>query len=128
MLARRPYARADLERRLARRTGETAARRAVARLDQVGALDDDRYASELAESRLQAGWGPLRIRHDLEQAGVEESVIATTLAMIDPNRLAAAERTACGTRNGPAAWRRLVARGFDPELLAERFETDHGDV
>lgn len=124
MLARRPYARSDLERRLARRSGTASARRAVERLDQVGALDDRRFAVDLAESRISTGWGPLRIRHDLEQAGVEEAVIAATLEAFDEDRWAKAEETALGGRTGITAWRRLVSRGFDPELLADRFEAD----
>jgi regulatory protein len=127
MLARRPYARADLERRLARRSGTTSARRALRRLDEVGALDDRRYATELAETRLRAGWGPFRIRHDLEQAGVGEEIIGETLESIDDAEWAAAEETAIGARTGVEAGRRLVARGFDPERAAERFADLDGE-
>lgn len=124
MLSRRAYARADLERRLARGAGEVSARRAVERLDALGVLDDRRYADDLAETRLRAGWGPLRIRHDLEQAGVDRTIVDAVLATIDADRWAAAERVACGTRTGQAALRRLIGRGFDPELIADRFADD----
>lgn len=127
MLARRPYARADLERRLARRSGTTSARRALRRLDEVGALDDRRYATELTGTRLRAGWGPLRIRHDLEQAGVGEEIIGETLASVDDAEWADAEQTAIGSRTGVEAGRRLVARGFDPERVAERFADLDGE-
>ena len=119
LVGRRSHARGELEQRIARRDGDDAARAAVDRLTQMGAVDDARHAAELTAHRLQKGWGPLRIEHDLAAAGVEEALIRTTLAEIDAAELEQAGRAALGTRRGAEGWQRLAARGFD-ESTAER--------
>lgn len=119
LVGRRSHASGELEQRLARRDGDDAARAAVERLTDMGAVDDARHAAELAEHRLQQGWGPARIEHDLAAAGVEESLVRETLAALDDDDLLAAGRVALGTRSGAEGWQRLGARGFD-ESVAER--------
>jgi regulatory protein len=119
LVGRRSHASGELEQRLARRDGDDAARAAVERLTALGAVDDVRHASELAEHRLRSGWGPARIEHDLIAAGVDLTLVRTTLAELDDARLDAAARVALGSRDGPAGWQRLAARGFD-EAVAER--------
>ncbi|MFM7248009.1 MAG: RecX family transcriptional regulator, partial [Actinomycetota bacterium] len=73
----------------------------------------------VARQRLADGWGPLRIRHDLEAAGVEPGLIEAALDGLDPAAVEAAAAIAVGPRSGAEAWRRLAARGFD-EDAAER--------
>ena len=119
LVGRRSHARGELERKLARTSGDDAARDAADRLAALGALDDERHARELAAQRLAAGWGPGRIAHDLEAAGVAEAVIVATLAALDADEVLAAARHAVGDRTGAAGWQRLGARGFDEET-AER--------
>jgi len=123
-LSRGPRSRHQLEQRLARDVDRVSARRAVERLATLGLVDDERYGRDLAERRLGSGWGPLRIRQDLETAGLSDDLVSATLAQIDPVELAAAEAIACSGRTGARAWRRLVARGFDPETLEGRFHDD----
>ncbi len=119
LVGRRSHASEELERRLARRDGDEAARDAVDRLTAMGAVDDARHAAELAEHRLGKGWGPARIDHDLTAAGVEDALIRETLAALDEEAVLAAGRIAIGDRTGAEAWQRLGARGFD-EAVAER--------
>lgn len=119
MVARRSHARGEVERRLERSTGADAAREAADRLAEIGAIDDERHARELAAHRLTAGWGPQRIAHDLAQAGVTDPVAAATLTELDPEAVLTAARRALGDRRGAAGWQRLAARGFD-EDTAER--------
>ena len=119
LVGRRSHARGELEQRLARRDGDEAAREAVDRLAEMGAVDDARHAASLAEQRLGKGWGPARIEHDLAAAGVEEALIRTTLAELDADDVLAAGRLALGDRTGAEGWQRLAARGFD-ENVAER--------
>ena len=119
LVGRRSHARGELERKLARTSGDDAAREATERLAALGALDDARHARELAAQRLAAGWGPARIAHDLEAAGVAEADVAATLAALDPDAVLAAAQRAVGERTGAAGWQRLAARGFDEEI-AER--------
>jgi len=119
LVGRRSHARGELEQRLARREGDDAARDAVDRLSELGAVDDERHAANLVEHRLGKGWGPARIEHDLAMAGVDEELIRTTLAGLDDDQIDAAAHVALGGRNGIEGWQRLSARGFD-ESVAER--------
>jgi regulatory protein len=119
LVGRRSHASGELEQRLARRDGDDAARDAVARLSELGAIDDERHAADLIEHRLAKGWGPARIEHDLALAGVDEALIRTSLAAVDDERIDAAGRIALGGRCGIEGWQRLGARGFD-ESVAER--------
>lgn len=126
LAAQRSHARGELERKLARTAGDDAARAAADRLTEIGALDDARHARDLADHRLDAGWGPARIAHDLALAGVAEELIAQTLAAIEPRRLEAAARGALGTRTGADGWRRLAARGFDDDTAERLLGTPDG--
>lgn len=119
LVGRRSLARGELERRLAHRDGDDAARDAVERLSELGAVDDERHAANLVEHRLAKGWGPARIEHDLMTAGVDEELIRATLAALDDEQLEAAGRIALAGRSGIEGWQRLGARGFD-ESVAER--------
>lgn len=119
MVARRSHARGELEARVARRDGPEAARIAAERLADLGVLDDERHAADLAAHRLAQGWGPLRVAHDLEAAGVDAALVRATVEGLDPDAVDDAARRAVGTRAGIEAWRRLAARGFDEET-AER--------
>lgn len=68
MLARRPYSVAELRRALERKyPADPAIREAIARLRQLGYLDDkkfaEHYASSLARNRA---FGPYRVRRELK--------------------------------------------------------------
>lgn len=119
LVGRRSHATGELEGKLARADGPDAARAAVERLAELGAVDDERHAVLLAERRLGEGWGPRRIRHDLETAGVAAPLVEAAIAALDAAAIEAAARRALGARTGAEGWRRLAARGFD-EDSAER--------
>ena len=128
LLGRRAHSRADLQRRLARHVDDASAQHAVKRLDELGMVDDGRYATDVVQHRLARGWGPLRIRHDLEQAGLPPALIETIVGEIDAQRLCEAEQIAIGERAGDQAWRRLVSRGFEPESLEGRYGVDPSNL
>ena len=119
MVGRRSHARGELEQRIAKREGADAARSAADRLESIGALDDTRHAAEVAAHRLANGWGPARIEHDLEVAGVAEAEIQDCLQRLDDDAVDRAAQVAIGSRSGAEAWQRLASRGFD-ESVAER--------
>jgi regulatory protein len=112
MLARRSHSSLEVERALARTVDLEVARGVVAELEAASLLDDGRYAQELVAYRLKKGWGPHRIRFDLEQAGVDRDLARELVDAIDDESLANARRVAVGVREGVAAVRRLSARGF----------------
>lgn len=94
-LARRGYARIDLERRLARkRHPREAVVAALERLAARGVIDDRRFAEEYARARAARGSGRARIVRDLLAQGIERAL---------------AEET---------ARRALEVEGIDPEIAA----------
>jgi regulatory protein len=125
LLARRSHARAELEAKLARRTAPEAAAAAVDLLAEHGIVDDAAHARALAARRLEQGYGPARIAHDLEQAGVAEGVRRAAVEALDPDEVLAAARRAIAGRSGRAALARLWQRGFD-EDVAERLQLADG--
>jgi len=119
LLSRRSYGPAELEARLARGAGTDAAAAAVSRLVEHGLVDDRVHAEALAVTRLGQGWGPARIRHDLDRAGVAAAIVREVLDGLSPEALDGAARRAVDGRTGASALSRLGQRGFD-EDVAER--------
>lgn len=76
LLVRREHSRRELERKLlARGIERDTARTAVDQMAEAGWQDDGRFAALLARSRAVAGYGPLRIRVELESHGLDAEVI-----------------------------------------------------
>ena len=93
-LARRAFARMDLDRRL-RRKGHPpeAVVAALTRLEDQGLLDDAAFARGYVETRAMRGRGPMRIQRDLGAMGVERSIVDRALesawpASVPPEELA----------------------------------------
>ncbi|HEU5042167.1 MAG TPA: regulatory protein RecX [Gemmatimonadales bacterium] len=80
-LERRPFARADLARRLQRKghPGEAVAA-ALERAEAMGLLDDAAYAMNYVETRAARGRGPTRLIRDLLAMGVERRLVDRALA------------------------------------------------
>lgn len=86
MLARREYSRQELFTKLASRDyAEQEIDVALERLVSEGLQSDERFATEFVQSRVDRGNGPVKIRCELQQRGVAESIIddALRLAGID---------------------------------------------
>jgi regulatory protein len=136
-LARRGYARADLERRLARKGHpRSAVAGALERLVARGLIDDRRYAEEYARARAARGSGPPRLVRDLLAQGVargtaEEAVRrALEVERIDPEaaaRALALRRVRQLRDLAPAVKRRrlfafLLRRGYPGSQVRELVE------
>ena len=81
LLARREHSRAELRRKLMTRgCAETVAEAVLNSLEDAGYLSDERYAEVYVRTRAEKGYGPLRIRAELRERGVAESVIDDCLA------------------------------------------------
>ena len=79
-LARREYGRAELIRKLAEKGFERrAADDAVGKLAAEGLQSDQRFAESFVQSRINQGKGPVRIRLDLGQRGLDAAVIEIAL-------------------------------------------------
>jgi regulatory protein len=71
-LARRPFARGDLHRRLMQKQHpHQAVAAALARLADQGLLDDRRFAEHYASVQGARGRGPVRLLRDLGRQGVD---------------------------------------------------------
>jgi len=80
-LERRPFSRAELERRLLRRGHPPdAVQAAIERATAAGLVDDRRFALHFVQTRAARGRGPARLRRDLRAVGVENAVIDEALA------------------------------------------------
>ena len=81
LLARREHSYRELLRKLRQRGATTAA--AEVELDRLvddGLLSDERFCEAYVYSRSQRGYGPARLREELRQRGVAESLVEKTLA------------------------------------------------
>ena len=81
LLARREHAEAELRQKLAQREfGSEEIEQALDELKQGGWLSDARLCEAYVRMRAQRGYGPLRIRMELQQRGVDEALIEAALA------------------------------------------------
>jgi len=81
LLARREHTRLELVRKLAAKGyRHEAIDVALDRLVQSGALDESRFASAYVDERVRGGFGPLRIRAELEARGLSDALIETHLS------------------------------------------------
>ena len=81
LLARREHSVLELRRKLDKRdmSGELV-EQALLGLVEDGLLHEGRFAESFVSSRITKGQGPLRIRADLSERGVRESLIEQALA------------------------------------------------
>ena len=108
----------------------------MARLRTEGALNDARTAAAIA--RTGAGlkrFGPRRVRRDIEAAGIAPDLAAAAVQAAfddtDPAATLNDELTRrIGSTDGPIddrtaarLYRRLIARGHDPELVSRAIQS-----
>ncbi len=131
LLTRRDHTRRELDLKLRQRG--FAARdiaSALARIDELGYLDDTRTAMAMADQLTGRGYGILRIRYTLEQKGVDEASIATALracgdetAQVITARRALEKkqhrlaREADPLKRRQIAYRFLMGRGFSAMVI-----------
>ncbi|XOZ33869.1 regulatory protein RecX [Halomonadaceae bacterium KBTZ08] len=119
LLARREHSRFELGRKLDRSGGNTELVEEV--LDELvaeGWQSDERFAESFSRQRIEAGYGPLRIRSELEQRGVKgHSQALTALAEDDWVSMARAQRQ---RRFGEEAPADRKERGRQGRFLAQR--------
>jgi len=117
-LAARDRSRRALDERLARAgTPEAAREQALAALEGAGLVDDARVARSRARVLADRGYGDAAIKADLEREAVSAEEVEAALAALEPER-ERAKRQLSGAADARAL-RRLAARGFDPETIAD---------
>lgn len=126
MLTRREHSRKELQAKLLTRGYNCAAVMSV--LDELEAgdwLSDERFAAAYAQSRVRRGFGPVRIREELRQRGVEAEQIRQACDSVetDWNRLAGQARR---KRFGAQVPQELPERARQQRYLSARgFDHDH---
>jgi regulatory protein len=134
-LARREYGEAELTRKLIGKGFDSdAAEEAVAKLASEGLQSDARFAENFAQSRINQGKGPVRIRMELGQRGISDAAIHAALedAAIDWVELAREIRVKKFGRSRPVDFkdkarqmRFLQYRGFEPEQIQAAMGDDN---
>lgn len=80
LLAQREHSRHELLVKLRRRLGpEDLLQQVLNDLEQRGLLSDARFAESYVAMRIRKGYGPLRIRAELGQRGLDEALIEVNL-------------------------------------------------
>ena len=93
LLARREHSYSELLGKLRQRGAPTeAAEIELDRLVEDGLLSDARFCEAYLYARSQRGYGPARLREELRQRGVAESLVERTLAEFDQDWSALAQR------------------------------------
>ncbi|MBC8210349.1 MAG: regulatory protein RecX [Gammaproteobacteria bacterium] len=81
LLSRREHSRQELSNKLLQREyTPSEISLALDRLEQDGLLSDQRFAECFVSQRVARGYGPIRIRHEMQQRGIDETIVETLLS------------------------------------------------
>ena len=123
-LRHRERSRREIDDRLARAgVGEAARLIALDRLEEVGYIDDERFAGARAGALANRGYGDDWIRHDLARHGVPHEDAAAAIAALAPEPERAA---ALADRLGrtPKTAAQLTRKGFGEDAVATAVRLD----
>jgi len=134
MLARREHSGAELRAKLAAKGFPSdIIDDALSDLNRAGWQSDERFVEAFIRVRGERGYGPVRIRAELRERGIDEALIATHLDARDSSWLRRVQ-TVCVKRYGAAPpadfnekakrMRFLQTRGFTAEQI--RVVMEHG--
>ena len=127
LLARREHSRRELQQKLQRRFG--AADELSSVLDALtgeGLQSDRRFAESFLRQRLERGYGPLRVRQEMRERGLDEAAIAAAEAALEPDWDELAEQVyrrrfsgepVADARERARRARFLQARGFQHQSI-----------
>ncbi len=129
LLAQREHSRFELNRKLARRFNRDE--RVALVLDDLqrrGLLSDRRFAESYVAMRMRKGFGPIRIRAELQERGIESALLEACLdagreTWVEQLRQAATRRFGAEPPKGKAQQakqaRFLQYRGFPESLIRD---------
>lgn len=78
MVSRREYSSYEAAQRLERDGySKACAERCVERAQELGIIDNKRFADSFIRSKVYMGWGPLRIERELSSKGIDPSAVGS---------------------------------------------------
>jgi regulatory protein len=126
-LARREHSRAELRQKMVKAGFDPGVSDdAIAQLGADGLQDDRRYVEAFVQSRVNQGKGPIRIRAELGQRGIADSLLSDALAdaEVDWSALARTTRVRKFGAGTPADYKEkarqmrfLQYRGFESRQI-----------
>lgn len=131
LLARREHGRVELTRKLRQRgASPEMTDTALDRLTEEGLLSESRYLESFVSYRARAGYGPLRIREELSQRGLQRADIELALRecgiswqeqLEDTWRRKFAGHLPIDVRERAKQGRFLSYRGYSMEMIGRLF-------
>ena len=131
LLARREHSAEELRQKLkARDFDETSINTAMRELQSEGLQSDIRFTEAFIHQRFQAGMGPLKIRFELRQRGIDDAIAETFLDPLSDRWDESMERQRSrhfgevipeGYAERMKQARFLQNRGFSPEAVMRLF-------
>ena len=133
ILAQREHSRHELAQKVRQRCECDAATldQMLDKLQEIGYLDDSRYAAAFVRSSISRGRGSQRIGYDLREHGVDNATAAQALAEaeVDWHDLACEQRIKKFGREIPADYKErarqsrfLAGRGFYTDAIKAAFQ------
>jgi regulatory protein len=84
LLARREHSATELTRKLKQREFEdNAIQQAIVALQRDNLQSDSRFLENVVHYRINAGFGPIKIRYELRQKGVSDDLVEDYLSSLD---------------------------------------------
>ena len=127
LLVYREHSRAELRRKLQTRFPDSPEiERVLDGLEQCNYLSDERFVEEYLKSRVRKGYGPLRIKAELQERGIAKDMIGRYLSGYDDQWYQLMQSAAsgklsstsgCEQKNQQKMARFLEYRGFPASMI-----------
>ena len=121
LLARREHSSKEIYQKLKKKTDYLdILKQEIKKLSDEGLIDNKRFAEQYIHSRSNRGYGPLRIRQELVQKGVDDTICQSLIGSKDWNNLAKLALEKKTGKNIPEEGKKVLKikrflnyRGFD---------------
>jgi len=132
MLARREHSRKEMYSKLHQRfDNQEAVTQVLDEVEREGLQSDQRFAESFVRSRVQRGKGPVKIRYDLGQKGIEAGLVDEAMASFDGEWMNLARELVAGKygleppadlKEKQRRMRFVMQRGFPAEVCYKLFD------
>lgn len=124
LLAKREYSEAELRHKLQLKAyGSEEINQAIEQAQTNGWQSDERFAISYVRYRSQQGYGPRRLKQELQQKGIKEWVISQALSEPEIDFFTLAERLF--EKKRPCDWDLKTKQKMWRYMLSHGFYSDH---